>query len=453
MPLNDATVAPQTPPFARVAASVLADSQLNATQRLVYCLLALHADKRTRATYVKNSTLATLLGRKVGAVTAARSKLADLGYVETTRRYAPGGRRLSDRITLLDQDLMRLPGSYGLAAAAVLRDRSLTPGARTLYAAATTLATREDRDIRWRTEVELAHMVGSGRRQSAGEWLGDLADRGFLELEHHPGTGSRIMLLDAHLLTSESSASIATRELDGPTVTSNRPAHEISPIVHDHSGAQEPVTGFLSPVTEPAREIGNKPARETTSNLARQVEGLEQTQESDPGTHKDVVAPVADATAGEKTEQLAQIMLHLGFAQQDVERLIDILRVRHQLRDPVAWILAALAAKGTTVNTLCRLGAASYQGCGWTCLAANFAAKGLLTWWDRWEVQEWDVWQDRHQARSFISSAGYDDEETHELLELLECHGVEWPGLYIEGWEQRGGHVDHLADRLGLAVG
>lgn len=79
MPDTSPTVASKSPPYGLVTAAVLSDPRLKARDKLVYCLLALYADKSTRRTWVKAETLRLLTGHEtVGPIYAAKRKLVGL---------------------------------------------------------------------------------------------------------------------------------------------------------------------------------------------------------------------------------------------------------------------------------------------------------------------------------------------------------------------------------------
>lgn len=194
------------------------DSNLTAPAKLGYCAIAAFARRSSRTTYASQKTIAGITGTRPEAVSAAKKKLEDSGWL-TSKRRSSGGRRTTDLMTLGDRRLLADGEKFGLAAVDVLSDARLTPGARVLYAALTTLVTREDRDLRWRDEVTLAALVGSTRRESVAEWTKALESAGYLRVTRQSGFNSRYELLDAHMLTGARKAASAVtapvRESDG----------------------------------------------------------------------------------------------------------------------------------------------------------------------------------------------------------------------------------------------
>ncbi|GAA5136836.1 hypothetical protein GCM10023339_76280 [Alloalcanivorax gelatiniphagus] len=292
-------------PFAVIAPAVLKDTNLSAPAKLGYCAIAAFAKRSTRTTYVSLKTVALITGTRPEAVSGMKQKLAAAGWLSSARRCT-GGRRTTDLTTL--RDLKQLEGqeSFGLAAVGVLSDVQLTPGARVLYAAMTALATRDDRNLRWRSESELAELVGSQRRESVAEWVKALEAAGYLRVTRASGFNSQYELLDDHLL----------------------------------AGAQESV----SPVTTPVRE-NETVVRETASEPVRETGGVG----TDPGNTPMNNCDGSTTFSGADRWLLDEAGSHVREVSNGSDGLNDLVAALRSRERPIAdggaWLIEQLSSK------------------------------------------------------------------------------------------------------------
>jgi hypothetical protein len=78
--------------FARIPASLLKDAALSPTAKLLYALLAAHADGRTGVTYVGLRTLERLLGCGRAKRERAQRELVRAGWVHLAKKRCSLGR-------------------------------------------------------------------------------------------------------------------------------------------------------------------------------------------------------------------------------------------------------------------------------------------------------------------------------------------------------------------------
>ena len=86
----------------RVAEAVYRDTKLKASDKAVYTVLSLYADRNTSECYPSRKTLMAMAGVSSNTLAKSINNLRSLGYVEVEARFVEGA-RVSNLYRLMDE--------------------------------------------------------------------------------------------------------------------------------------------------------------------------------------------------------------------------------------------------------------------------------------------------------------------------------------------------------------